>query len=257
MESDGASALPANLADPIALRFWETGIWVLAAALIMIGVWQTIRARRMSLLLLMVVASMSTFWLEYFGDWGTYLLYNPAFASIDVDVPLTAPVKPWWCIGGYAVFYPALYGILIGFVALVRRRAPHSNVYVWAIIAAFPVFYLFDFAFELTAVYCGWWDYTYAFGPAFHVRGGQFPLVWPILQQIPFIALAAVALTWRDGHDNDAFRRAASQVRAGAPREAAVTGIWIAADLAASIVLTFLPLVGLRLLIGPASTLVP
>lgn len=240
-----------SLADPAGYHVWEIGITVAALALLAVGIHRA-RTGPSPRLLFMVIASASTFWQETYGDWGAYLRYSDRFLQYQWPGEMwTASVKCWWFIAGYAVFYSALYGILNLGLRFVCKRFPDRNPYLAAVVLAFPVFYVFDLCFEATTTYLGFWTYLHTFGPALHVGNGTFPLLWPILEQVPFIAIASVAIVSRDEQQRDVFERLASRVSLGSHRFAALLGTWIVMTNVTFLLFTTLPILALRWLVGP------
>jgi hypothetical protein len=239
-----------TLAHPAGHLAWELGITGAALVLLGLGLLRA-RSRQSPRLLLMVLGAASASWQETYGDWGAYVRYSDRFVQFGWPSHLwVASVRCWWFIAGYAVFYPALYGLLTLATGLVRRRLPRQNLYVAAVLLAFPVFYVFDLLFEGTATYLGYWRYLHAFGPALHLGSSSFPLVWPILEQVPFIALAAVAIVWRDGHGQDVFERIASRL-SSRPQTGTLIAVWVLTTNAAFLVTTTLPIMALRWIAGP------
>ena len=110
---------------------------------------------------------------------------------------------------------------------------------------------------EGTAHGLGWWQYQYAFGPSMAVGTGHFPLLWPILEQVPFMVTAVFALTWRNGAGEDLFEVVARWVTRRAPGQFAILMSWIVVVNVAFLVETILPLMVVRWLFGPASAVVP
>ncbi len=203
---------------------------------------------------MMVIASASAFWQETYGDWGTYLRYSPTFAQFPWPLHLwTSPVKCWWFIAGYAVFYSALYGLLIALTRVARNRWPSANPYLTASALALPVFYAFDLTFEATTTSRGYWNYGHTLGPSLHLGHGNFPLLWPILEQVPFIMLAGVALVWRDDADRDIFERIASRWSSRIAHPVRLAAVWVVAVNIAFLLLTTLPLLAMRWIFGPAA----
>ena len=92
---------------------------------------------------------------------------------------------------------------------------------------SFPLFYVFDLALEGCAHGFGWWQYQYAFGPSMSIGTGHFPLLWPILEQVPFMALAAFALTWQNRHGEDLFEAGAHFVIRRKPNQLTILASWI------------------------------
>ena len=93
-------------------------------------------------------------------------------------------VQCWWFIAGYVFFYTTFLAPEKTFY-VVRDRWPGANPYLATTLMSFPLFYIFDMTLEGAAHGFGWWQYQYAFGPAMAVGEGHFPLLWPILEQVP------------------------------------------------------------------------
>lgn len=72
-----------TLADPVGHRVYEIGIAAAAVGLLIVGIAQSVRAGKLSRLLLTAVASGTAFWQETYGDWGAYLLYSDRFVTYD------------------------------------------------------------------------------------------------------------------------------------------------------------------------------
>ncbi|MGI9164698.1 MAG: hypothetical protein ACR2JI_17520, partial [Mycobacterium sp.] len=103
----------------------------------------------------------------------------------------------------------------------------------------------------------GWWHYQFAFGPTIAVGEGRFPLVWPVLEQVPFMALAIMALRWRNADGEDVFEILARRVLRRRPGQFAILVSWIVTVNITFLLTTILPLMALRWLAGPASLTVP
>lgn len=247
-----------TLEDPVGLPVWEIGITLVAVTLLVIGARQSLKTRKFSPLFLSTVAAASAFWQETYGDWGTYLLYSDSFQTYEwAKGPLTAPVHCWWFIPGYVMFYGTLFAWMEHQVKIARGRWPNANPYLVATLLAFPVFFLFDLVLEGTALGLGFWDYTYIFGPSLPIGGGTFPLLWPVIEQVPFLILVAVAMMWRNSRDQDVFQVIAHKVGRREPGQLAILVSWIVTFNVAFLVATIFPLMLLRFVAGPASTLVP
>src|SRR3546814_4005169 len=84
----------------------ETGSIIFWSALLALGILWTVRTRRLPLVLLCLIGATSSFWQEFFGDWGVYLDWNPDFDRLPFwgEMAYTTPVKPlfipfswgWW-----------------------------------------------------------------------------------------------------------------------------------------------------------------
>jgi hypothetical protein len=255
-------ALAANsggtLDDPVGNGVYEIAITAVAVGLLAVGVWQSVQLGRLSRLLLMSVAAGTAFWQETYGDWGAYCLYSARFLTYDWGHTVwSAPVRCWWFIAGYTVFYTSFFLGLIAAVRFARNRWPSANPYITAALVSLPAFYVFDLVWEGTTTGLGYWSYTYTFGPAMHVGNGTFPLLWPILEQVPFMALAAFALTWRNSQDQDVFEVAAGFVLRRCPGQIAILTSWIVILNIAFLTTTILPIMALRWIVGPASSAMP
>lgn len=247
-----------TLGNPVGSRAWELIVTTIALALLVTGVVQSIRAGRFSRILLMVIATGSAFWQETYGDWGTYLLYSPRFATYEWGNTIwTSPVRCLWFVGGYVFFYTTFFLGLEAAATRLRRQWPDRNPYLSTAALAFPLFYVFDLALEGTAHGLGWWQYQYAFGPSMAVGTGHFPLLWPILEQVPFMVTAAFALTWRNERGEDVFEVVARRVTRKPPGQFAILMTWIIVVNVVFLTETILPLMALRWIAGPASAVVP
>jgi hypothetical protein len=249
----------ATLADPKpSARFYELLMVVSAGALLVIGTAQSFRERKLSKLLLMTVASGTAFWQEAYGDWGAYCLYSDRFITYGWgDTMFAAPVRCWWFIAGYMIFYTSFFLGLMAAVKFARTRWPNANPYLAATLVSFPAFYFFDLVWEGTATGLGYWNYEYTFGPAAHIGNGTFPLLWPILEQVPFMALAAFALMWRNSNGEDIFEMAARVVTRRAPSQLAILASWIVILNVAFATTTILPIMALRWIAGPSIPAMP
>lgn len=247
-----------TLTDPVGYRAWEIGITLAALALFVVGGRQSIKSRKFSPIFLTTVASASAFWQETYGDWGAYLLYSDRFLTYEWGQgPLTSPVQAWWFIPGYVMFYATLFTGMATQVTYVRSRWPKANPYLVATLLAFPVFYVFDLIVEGTATGLGLWHYTYIFGPSVTIGNAAFPLVWPIVEQVPFVILVAVAMMWRSHRGEDVFQVAARGVRRRDPGQLAILVSWVVILNMAFLVTTIGPGMLMRAVAGPASGLVP
>jgi hypothetical protein len=248
----------ATLDDPIGYRVYEIAITAVAVGLLAVGAWQSVQLGRLSRLLLMSVAAGTAFWQETYGDWGAYCLYSARFLTYDWGHTVwSARVRCWWFIAGYTVFYTSFFLGLIAAVRFARNRWPSANPYITAALVSLPAFYVFDLVWEGTTTGLGYWSYTYTFGPAMHVGNGTFPLLWPILEQAPFMALAAFALTWRNSRGEDVFEVTAGFVLRRCPGQIAILTSWIVILNIAFLTTTILPIMALRWIAGPASSAMP
>ena len=237
---------------------WELGVTAIALVIVAIGIVQSVRERRLSRVLLIAIASATAFWQETYGDWGTYLLYSPAFATYEWGETIwTSPVRCWWFIPGYVFFYTTFFLALEKTFHVVKQRWPEANPYLATTVVSFPLFYVFDLTLEGAAHGFGWWQYQYAFGPTVAVGEGHFPLLWPILEQVPFMVLVVFGLTWRNTKGEDVFEAIARTLVRRKPGQLSILVSWIVTLNVTFLLTTILPLMALRWLAGPASAAVP
>lgn len=247
-----------TLLDPVGARPWELMVSAIAVAILGVGTVQSVRQGKLSRVFLVAVASGTAFWQETYGDWGTYLLYSPAFATYGwQDTIWSSPVRCWWFLPGYIFFYTTFSLALEKAFYFVRDRWPNANPYITTAAVSFPMFYIFDLALEGAAHGFGWWHYQYAFGPSLAIGDGRFPLLWPILEQVPFMVIAVFAMTWRNANGEDVFELLARKAIRRRPGQFAILVSWIVTLNITFLLTTILPLMALRLLAGPASAAVP
>jgi hypothetical protein len=247
-----------TLENPVGAGIWEIAMTIIAIGFLGVGITQSVRMGKLSTPLLMTVATATAFWQETYGDWGTYLLYSPEFATYDWgQTRFSSPVQCWWFIAGYVFFYTTFFQAMAKTVPYVRERWPNVNPYLSTALVSFPLFYLFDLALEGSAHGFGWWQYQYSFGPSAAIGTGHFPLLWPILEQVPFMILAAWALTWRSSKEEDLFVTVARLVTRRTPGQVSILISWIACINVLFLTTTIIPLMALRWFAGPASAVVP
>jgi hypothetical protein len=158
---------------------------------------------------------------------------------------------------GYVFFYTTFFIALQASATRLRQLWPHRNPYLTTAAVAFPLFYVFDLALEGAAHGLGWWQYQHAFGPSMAVGTGHFPLLWPILEQVPFMVTAVFALTWRNEDGEDVFEVGARFATRKAPSQFAILMSWVVIVNVFFLAETILPLMVLRWIAGPASATVP
>lgn len=247
-----------TLLSPVGALPWELAVTAIALGILVLGSVQSMRQGKLSRIFLLAVASGTAFWQETYGDWGAYLLYSPAFATYEwQDMAWTSPVRCWWFLPGYIFFYTTFGLALEKAFYSVRDRWPNLNPYLTTAAVAFPMFYIFDLALEGAAHGFGWWHYQYTFGPSLAIGEGRFPLLWPILEQVPFMIIAVFAMTWRNADGEDVFELLARKVLRRRPGQIAILGSWIVTLNITFLLTTIVPLMALRILAGPASSAVP
>jgi Spirocyclase AveC-like len=247
-----------TLQNPVGSRAWELAMTGIAIAIFGTGVVLSIRTGKLSRILLIALASGSAFWQETYGDWGSYLLYSPEFARYAWGATMwSSPVRCWWFIPGYIFFYTTFFLALERGFHVVKDRRPDSNPYLLTTVVSFPMFYAFDLTLEGTAHGFGWWQYQYAFGPSMPIGHGHFPLLWPVLEQVPFMVLTVFGLTWRNADGEDVFELLARKVTGRQAGQLSILVSWIVTLNMTFLSTTILPLMALRWIAGPASATVP
>ena len=231
--------------------------WV---ALLVVLVTQTVRTRRLSFWGCLFIGGTSMFWLEWYGDWATYLLYNPRFHLLGWHRSLwTTPNKPTAVIAAYGWYYCFIFPAILGIVALLRRRRPEWGRPMTLLLVTIPLFYAWDLLVEGMASVLGWWSYTSDLGPAINSSKGSFPLLYPIL----FFTFFGVVATWvmdqRDDRGGFRLETVAGVARLGAGwrREVGRAATWSVALNVLYLVTLIGPIVALRAWFGSSSHLVP
>jgi hypothetical protein len=230
---------------------------------VVVGTWailDTRRNRRLSLLTLALVAGTSMWWQEWFGDWGSYLIYNPKFHLIPWHTSLwTTPNKPWSVIPAYGWYYAIIFPFILFVVSRIRQARPTWNRHLTTITVALVLFYAWDLAVEGVASQMGWWSYTHTFGPALNSSKGSFPLLFPILVFCLFGVVATWIMDQRDDRGRFVFEAMVGvpRVAEGWRRETARAATWVVTLNGLYVVLLIAPVVFWRQVWGPVSHIVP
>jgi hypothetical protein len=138
--------------------------------------------RRITRNTLVFIAATTMWWQEWFGDWATYIIYNPHFALIPWGSTLwTTPNKPWAVIPAYGWYYTLSFLALFWIVDRIRAHRPDIAPWKVAALVGVPVFYLADLLIEGGAALLGMWSYDQFVGPALQSPAGNFPLLYPVI----------------------------------------------------------------------------
>jgi len=246
--------------DAINSFLFQEGSWITFCVMLAAGVVLALRERRLPNLLLLLIAGTSMWWQETYGDWGCYLLYSPDFALIPGwgHLSYQSPNQPWALIPAYGWFYAAYFTLVAAAGGAVHRRwfPRHSLMRVTAIVGTL-IWYVYDIVIEGVATRMGWWDYTAAIGPVWTSARGDFPLVYPIIEQIPFMIVVPCLLLARDALGRPLLDKPFAGLAAGWQRESVRLLSWIIAFNVGFGLFLILPLVLIRAAFGPASALVP
>lgn len=231
-------------------------VWLVVAVLC---VAQSVRQRRLTVPTLLLIASTSMFWQEFYGDWGAYLLYNGDFTLIPWgSTTWTAPNKPWAVMPAYGWYYTAVFPAMLAMIATLRRKTGWGRLSS-LLTVTFPVFYLWNLLVEGIAVSLGWWSYTTVYGAAILTERGNYPLVYPLLLFVFYGIVATWVLDLRDDrgrHRHELLMRV-HKFRPGWRRELGRAGSWIIMMNAVYATTLIVPLLLIRGLFLSDSAIVP
>lgn len=237
--------------------------WVGLISFLAMGTWvvvDTARNRRLSFVSLAMIAGTTMWWQEWYGDWGSYLIYNEDFALIPWGSTLwTTPNKPWSLIPAYGWYYAVALPGTLWLVGRLRQIRPTWGRVTTVVVVVLPIFYIYDVIVEVLGTYWGWWSYTESVGPAIHSAKGTFPLLFPLAFVCLFVVSAVLLIDNRDDRGHPRFEGwfGVTRVRAGWPQELTRVGVWIVVFNVTYLVTLIGPLVAIRELFGPSSAIVP
>lgn len=207
------------------------------------------REGRLSFGMLLLLSGTSMFWIEWYNDWGAYLLYNPAFQLMPWgSTKWVTPYKPWFMIFSYGWFYYGSMVLMLWLIEKLKSARPQWGHVTCVFVVAWPFFYLWDFWLETSAALTGWWTYVYYFGPAIVSAHGNMPLLHPIV----IYAWSGVAMVWvlsyqgKDGNVAFESRCGTDRIQPGFWRESARLGLWCLVMNAIYIVNATIPFIAVR-----------
>ena len=249
-----------TMGAPVDPGMMQTGSFWIWGALALLTIILTLKDKRLPLFGLVLIAATSSFWQEFFGDWGAYVAWNPAFARLPLwgVMPYTTPVKPLFVPFSWGWWFAISIPLLVALVRWLHDKFPTVSITRLAMLTAFPLFLAYQINVEGGSVAKGWWTYDSVIGPALTSAKGRLPLIFPLLLGLWagwFVAL----LAQRDG---DGFmphevRRAIQSRAPGWHRELArVWAMIVLFQLTFFLFNTAPPIIG-RLLFGAPSLLVP
>lgn len=246
--------------EPMNPWVMETGSIVFWTVLLAVGVIASVRARRLSLVLLCLLGASSSFWQEFFGDWGAYVAWNPRFDRLPFwgETPFTTPVKPLFIPFSWGWWFALTIPLLVSLTAWLGRRLPLLSTTGWAFATAFPLFLAYQVYAETSAVANGWWTYDVVLGPTFTSARGQVPLIFPFL--LGLWAAGLVALLAPQDADGLRWHERRLGVARAAPAWRREIGRLLAFALLFQVTMFAVnigPAMLARLLFGGASLLVP
>ncbi len=248
------------MAEPVNPWIMETGSILFWCALLAIGVIAAIWQRRLPLLLLCLIGATSSFWQEFFGDWGAYVAWNPGFERLPFwgEMAYTTPVKPLFIPFSWGWWFALTIPLLVSLVEWLNQKAPRFSTTQWAFLIAFPLFLAYQLYVEGSSVANGWWTYDTVIGPALTSERGQLPIVFPVLLGLwaaGFVALLVPrddqGLRWHER------RLGVPSSPPGASRELKRLVAFILLFQVSFFVINIAPAIIGRLLFGGPSLLVP
>jgi hypothetical protein len=168
---------------PINPWMMETGsYWIWGALVLLTAIW-TLKDKRLPLFGLVLIAATSGFWQEFFGDWGAYVAWNPAFARLPLwgEMAFTTPVKPLFIPFSWGWWFAISIPLLVVLVRWLHAKFANVSILTLAMLTAFPLFLAYQIQVEGSSVANGWWTYDTVIGPALESPKGRLPLIFPLL----------------------------------------------------------------------------
>ncbi|MBK6492650.1 MAG: hypothetical protein IPF97_13450 [Sphingomonadales bacterium] len=172
-----------QMGEPVNPWMMEAGsFWIWGGLLLLTLIW-TLKDKRLPLFGLVLIAATSSFWQEFFGDWGAYVAWNPAFARLPFwgEMAHTTPVKPLFIPFSWGWWFALSIPLLVALTRWIHRKFPSVSVSLIAMVIAFPLFLAYQINVEGSSVANGWWTYDVVIGPALESEKGRLPLVFPLL----------------------------------------------------------------------------
>lgn len=175
-----AGELP--MGPPVHPWIMETGSIIIWSVLLAVSLLVTLRRGRLPLIGLLLIAATSSFWQEFYGDWGAYVHWNPAFARLPLwgHTAFTTPVKPLFIPFSWGWWFAVSIPLLVTLTGWLARRIPVLSATGWAFVIAFPVFTAYQINTEGSAVAQGWWSYDVVLGPAIESARGKLPVIFDV-----------------------------------------------------------------------------
>ena len=248
------------MGDPINPWMMETGsFWIWGGLAVLTAIW-AIKDKRMPLFGLVLIAATSSFWQEFFGDWGAYLAWNPAFDRLPFwgEMAYTTPVKPLFIPFSWGWWFSISIPLLVLLVRWLHRKVPTMTMGTIAALTAFPLYLAYQLYVEGNSVASGWWTYDVVLGPAMNSEKGSLPLVFPVLLGV-WAAWFVVQLAKRDAQGFMPYevRMGVPAKAAGWPREIARVWVMVVVFQVSFFIVNIAPVLIGRALFGGPSVLVP
>jgi hypothetical protein len=171
------------MGEPVNPWMMETGSIILWCALLAVTIGLTLKSGRLPLVLLCLIGATSSFWQEFFGDWGAYVAWNPHFARLPFwgVTAYTTPVKPFFIPFSWGWWFAISIPLLVSLIGWLGRKLPAISATLLSFLIAFPMFLAYQLYVEGSSVANGWWTYDTVIGPALTSPKGQLPIVFPVL----------------------------------------------------------------------------
>jgi hypothetical protein len=253
-------SMTATMPPPTNPWVMETGSLIFWPVIFLLCLLWILRTKRIPLMLLILIAATSSFWQEFFGDWGAYVAWNPHFARLPFwgEMAFTTPVKPLFIPFSWGWWFAVSITPLVTLVAWAGRRWPKIPSTLLSAVIAFPLYCAYQLSTEGSAVAQGWWTYDKFVGPAIRSDKGNLPLLWPILLGV-WAAVIVAMLARKDEqglwwHER---KLGLTATLDGGPRQRARLGAFIVLFQATFLIFNTIPPVALRLVAGGPSLLVP
>jgi hypothetical protein len=193
--------VPEGITHPFAPWLLDYALPVVALVALVLMVRGALQQQKLTWMLMISIASASTWWLEVFGDWGQHLSYSPVFNHYVLDWVYTAPHNPLWMPLMYAVYWVAHAW------AILKLAEWGSDKFGWSLgrgilLLSVPLTFVWNLIIEGFAAWAGWWTYEPGIGPVLDMGRGNWPLLWPMLLMFGWINL----ISWVVGPPDEADR---------------------------------------------------
>lgn len=145
---------------------------------------------------LIFIAATSMSWMEWFGDWGSYVIYNPYFWQIPWEglypEAVSTPYKPLFVVFSYGWYYTLNIIAVFWLSDQLRARRPDLKPWQAVLVVGVPVTYLINLAFEGSASVLAMWSYATYVGPGIESSAGNYPLLYPVVIVVVWVILVAL-----------------------------------------------------------------
>jgi hypothetical protein len=198
----------------------EVGLVLMLVSLVAIGAvfWQRYPRHPV---LLMAIAATALIWLDPWGNWAPYAVYNPQLTHWNETWPwasISPTVEPF-VVWGYATFYVGAFFPAVWILRRIQARRPvtsfasrHPLVCLGAMILV--IGFVYDAVLEIVCVRTGLYIYSQVipFGSLFAGKWYQFPLLWES-SLVCLVMIPAGVLLYRDDTGRTQAEKLAQRVR--------------------------------------------